>query len=182
LPAPGKTPILIVTGPPGVGKTTTAEVVAERSARAVHLESDAFFRFIRTGYVEPWKPESDEQNRNVMRIVAEAAAGYAGAGYFTIVDGIVIPGWFLEPLRDDLREAGHETAYAVLRAPLHTCEGRALDRDREPLADPQVIKQLWQSFADLGSLEQNAIDLDEETPGEAAEIIARRLADGLLRI
>ncbi|HSR93573.1 MAG TPA: AAA family ATPase [Solirubrobacterales bacterium] len=156
MPASGKAPILIVTGPPGVGKTTTTAALAARSTRAVHLESDAFFRFIRSGYVEPWNPESHDQNRIVMGIVARAAAGYAAAGYGTIVDGIVIPGWFLEPLRDAFHDAGHRVACAVLRAPLSTCMARARDRKREPLADPSVIERLWRSFADLGELERNA--------------------------
>jgi adenylylsulfate kinase-like enzyme len=86
-------PILILAGPPGVGKTTTARLLAAGSERAVHLESDLFFHFIRAGYVEPWKAESHEQNTIVMRIVAAAAAGYADAGYFTIVDGIISPRW-----------------------------------------------------------------------------------------
>jgi tRNA uridine 5-carbamoylmethylation protein Kti12 len=182
VPDSDETPILIVTGPPGVGKTTTAEVLAGRSARSVHLEADAFFGFIGSGYVEPWRPESHEQNRVVMRIVAEAAAGYAAAGYFTIVDGIVIPGWFLEPLSDALRSAGYPVAYAVLRAPLSVCTARALDREGEPLADPDVVEQLWQSFEGLGKLEQNAVDLDGENPGEAADMVAQGLADGRLAI
>jgi tRNA uridine 5-carbamoylmethylation protein Kti12 len=73
-------PILILTGPPGAGKTTTARLLTTGPERAAHLESDSFFHFIRAGYVEPWKPESDEQNTTVMRIVAAAAAGYAGGG------------------------------------------------------------------------------------------------------
>jgi hypothetical protein len=42
--------------------------------RAVHLESDLFWHFSASGYVEPWKPESHEQNTLVMEIVAEVAA------------------------------------------------------------------------------------------------------------
>jgi predicted kinase len=177
-----KTPILIVTGPPGVGKTTTSEILAARSTRAVHLEADAFFRFIRSDFVEPWKRESHDQNRIVMQIVARAAAGYAAAGYDTIVDGIVIPGWFLEPLRDALHEAGHPVAYAVLRAPLPVCMARVQAREGEAPIDSAPIEQLWQSFADLGDLERNALDLDGKNPDEAADIVARHLADGLLAV
>jgi tRNA uridine 5-carbamoylmethylation protein Kti12 len=182
MPAQVDTPILILTGPPGVGKSTTAEILAARSSRSVHLESDAFFRFIRSGHVEPWKPESHEQNQLVMRLVAEAAAGYAAAGYFTVVDGIVIPQWFLVPLREAFRQAGHDVAYAVLRAPFATCAARARDRERVPLAEPEVIERLWRSFEDLGELERNAIDLSGEGPEEAADLVAAHLSEGLLAI
>jgi hypothetical protein len=146
------------------------------------LESDAFFRFVRSGYVEPWKPESREQNEVVMRIVSGAAAGYAAAGYFTIVDGIVIPGWFFEPLRDALHGAGHQVAFAVLRAPLSVCAAQVQDREGEPPIDLGVIERLWQSFADLGELERNALDLSGESPDEAADVLAKRLGDGLLAV
>ncbi len=171
--------ILILSGPPGVGKTTTAAILAERSPRAVHLEADHFFRFVRSGYIEPWKPESQEQNEAVMKIVAGAAAGYADAGYFTIIDGIVIPAWFLEPLRDALEEAGHPVAYAVLRAPLSVCTARAQTREGQFLADPDAIKQIWESFADLGDLERNALDLDHRSLEQAADTIAERRARDL---
>src|SRR3954452_1317085 len=166
----GKPPILIVTGAPGVGKTTVSQMLAARSDHAVHLESDLFCRCVRSGYVEPWKPEAHEQNTTIMRIVADAAAGYAEADYFTIVDGIVIPGWFLEPLRDSLRDAGQPVAYAVLRAPLAVCVSRARSRGPGSLADPEVIERLWQEFADLGPLESNAIDVGTKSPDEVVDL------------
>ena len=164
-----------------MGKTTVARILAERSERAVHLESDHFFHFIRSGYVEPWKPESHGQNEVVMRIVAGAASGYAAAGYFTIVDGIVLPRVFFEPLRDALLEAGHPVAYAVLRARLELCAYRADAREPRPLADPEVIERLWHGFADLGPLETHAVDLDAEDPGEAADLLETRPRDGSLQ-
>jgi tRNA uridine 5-carbamoylmethylation protein Kti12 len=176
----GRDPVLIVTGPPGAGKTAASRLLARASPRAVHLESDHFFHFIASGYVEPWLPESREQNTAVMRIVADAAAGYAGAGYFTIVDGIVSPRWFFEPLRDRLRDAGHAVAYAILRPSLETCVSRASDRSPAQLADPAVVEQLWHQFAGLGPLERHVIDTGDETAAQTAETLAQHLRDGRL--
>jgi predicted kinase len=175
-------PVLILTGPPGAGKTTTARLLAAASERAVHLESDSFFHFIRAGYVEPWKPESHEQNTTVMRIVATAAAGYADAGYSTIIDGIISPRWFFEPLRDALQAAGHAVAYAVLRAPLATCASRVAGREASRLAGTSVIEQLWRDFADLGALDHHAFDSCGNSAEEIAEEVAQRLRDGLLGV
>jgi predicted kinase len=180
--APTQKPILIVTGPPGVGKTTAADILAGGSTPSVHLEADAFFRFIRCGYVEPWKAESHAQNRAVMRIVGRAAAGYSAAGYFTIVEGIVIPGWFFEPLCEALRDAGHAVAYAILRAPLSVCAERVQGREGEALSDAGAIEQLWRSFSDLGDLERNVLEVDGMGPEEVSASLARRLEDGLLQV
>jgi predicted kinase len=178
----GSSPVLILTGPPGVGKTTTAAALVARFSRAVHLESDLFFSFIRSGHVEPWMPESNEQNRVVMGIVAEAAARYAAAGYFTVIDGIVIPGWFLEPVRDALHAAGHQVALAVLRAPLPVCLERVQEREGPPSINPAAIEQIWQSFADLGDLEKNVIDVGTAGTDEVPETLARHLEEGGLLI
>jgi adenylate kinase family enzyme len=174
--------VLILTGPPGAGKTTTARLLAATSERAVHLESDSFFHFIRAGYIEPWKPKSHEQNTTVMRIVAAAAAGYADAGYFTIVDGIISPSWFFEPLRDALEDAGHAVAYAVIRAPLAVCAARAAGRQASRIADISVVERVWREFADLGALERHAIEDDGGSAEQVAEEVARRLRAGLLKV
>ena len=152
-----------------MGKSTTARLLARQSERAVHLEADRFFTFIESGFVEPWKAESHAQNETVMRIVGDAAAAYAGAGYFTIVEGIVIPRWFLGPLNDALRGTGHTVAYAVLRAPLDLCLAR---RDQ---IDAEVVESIWSQFHDLGELEPHAIDVAEATP----DAVVRELTDGL---
>lgn len=175
-------PVLILTGPPGAGKTTTADLLALRSGRAVHLESDSFFNFIRTGYIEPWKPESHEQNTTVMQIVAAAAAAYAAAGYFTIVDGIISPRWFFAPLRDALKAAGHTVAYAVLDAPLAVCVSRATTRQTSRIADASVVERLWHEFADLGPLERHAIDTEAKTVELIADDVTQRLRDRLLNV
>jgi hypothetical protein len=73
-------------------------------------------------------------------------------------------------LRDALRIAGHEVAYAVLRAPLAVCLSRAADRVAQPLAETQVVDRLWHDFAELGLPERNAVDIGARTPDEAADL------------
>lgn len=175
-PAMGERPVLILTGAPGTGKTTTASILAGRAPAAVHLETDAFFRFIRSGYIEPWRPESQAQNQVAMGIAGEAATAYAAAGYFTVVEGIVLPRWFLDPLRGTLRRAGFRVAYAVLRAPLPVCLDRIERRDGA--VDSDAVTKIWTEFEDLGELQANVLDVSEISPEEAANTIEQALAAG----
>jgi hypothetical protein len=115
-------------------------------------------------------------------ILAQAAAGYAGAGYFTIIDGIISPRWFFEPRRDTLQAAGHTVAYAVLRAPLAVCASRAASRDASRLTDTTVIEQLWSDFTDLGSLEHHAIASKDKSAEEVTKEVAERLRADLLDV
>ena len=59
--------LLVVTGPPGAGKSTVAALVADRLPRSVLVEGDAFFAFVRRDAIEPWLPESHAQNEIVDR-------------------------------------------------------------------------------------------------------------------
>jgi predicted kinase len=157
--------VVIVTGPPGAGKTTAARLLAEGHERAVHLETDWFFDAIVAGFVEPWKPESHAQNELVMDLSARVAAAYANDGYLTVLDGMLLPRWFLEPVRSHLAAAGCEVECAVLRPPLEVCAGRSR-------ADDAVVAQLWHEFAAV----EDAIDTSSCAPPEVVDLILRRLA------
>lgn len=150
--------------------------MAHRCECAAHVEADRFFGFIESGFIEPWKPESQTQNEVVMRIVADAAAGYAAAGYFTVVEGIVIPRWFLTPLRQALEAAGHQVAYAVLRVPLDVCVAR------RPAIEREVVENLWRQFDDLGELADHAVDTNSASPESVAAELSGRLKSGSLTL
>ena len=93
--------VVILTGPPGAGKSTVADILARQSETpTVHLHTDDFYdRYIKSGYILPWLPESQKQNETVTKAIAATAAAYAEGGYLTVIDGIVGP-WFLAPFRE----------------------------------------------------------------------------------
>jgi len=175
--------VLILSGPPGVGKTTVAAIFAQRAERSVHLEADRFFFFIRSGFVEPWDPASHEQNQMAMRTAAAAAASYATAGYETVFEGIVIPRWTLGVVRETLEVAGVPASYAVLRAPRAHCVARVQEREGHPDAHaPDVLAALCSEFDDLEAFERHAIDVAGLDPEQAAAAVAARLEGGDLAL
>ena len=97
--------IIVITGSPGTGKTTTASAVAKESdlEKSVHMHTDDFYHYLSKGAIPPHLPESNEQNLVVIEAFLEAAKRYVRGGYDVIVDGIVGP-WFLEPWLNIVQE------------------------------------------------------------------------------
>lgn len=87
--------LVIVSGPPGAGKSTVAAALAARRDPSVLVEGDAFFRFLHRGRVDPWLTEAHGQNIIVGEAAAAATARFAAGPFWTIYDGVVEP-WALE--------------------------------------------------------------------------------------
>ena len=134
--------VLILTGPPGAGKSTIADILTRQSeSPAAHLHTDDFYdRYIKSGYVLPWLPESQKQNETVTNAVAAAACTYAEGGYFTIIDGIVGP-WFLQSYRDAISALCAAILLAPNNADLRTNLGIALERSGKPIEAQQACDE-----------------------------------------
>ena len=106
--------IVVITGSPGTGKSTTASLVAKESDmdKSVHMRTDDLYHYLSKGALPPHLPESNEQNLVVIEAFLEAAKRYARGGYDVIVDGIIGP-WFLKPWQSLVREH-YEVHYIIL--------------------------------------------------------------------
>ena len=173
--SPGE--VVIVSGPPGSGKSTVSAALAESVELGVHLESDWFFRWIRSGFVPLHLPASHTQNTAVTDVVTDAAAGYAQAGYLVVWDGIVGP-WFLDRVVARLAARGVRVRYLVVRAERRTALARV--RERDGTTEVSGAEVMWDQFADLGELESHVVSGEGE-PGEVFGRCPAALAgDGLV--
>jgi cytidylate kinase len=170
--------LLILTGAPGSGKTTTAKALAAKIGSAkVHLHSDDFWHFIKNGYIQPYLPNANGQNEVVIKALANAVSSYALGNYFVILDGIIGP-WFLQPFIN-LRLPLH---YIVLRPPLSLAIERCRRRGGDTLTDPGPITSLYDQFSALGPLEKHVLPIGDETKDETLTRVIEVLWSGRCRL
>lgn len=170
-------PIVIVSGCPGSGKTTLSDALARSRSQGLHLLSDLFYGFPAEP-IDPTRPESRHQNTVIMRALARSARAFAEGGYDVFLDGVVGP-WFLPTLRDELT-GGPSVSYLVLRA----SEADALlrVRAREGPGASSRVRHMVAAFAELGALHPHALDTTGRTPEEVLLLAQQGLAEGRYRL
>lgn len=174
--------IVVVTGPPGAGKTTVSSALIRSRSRGVHLVADQVFRWIVSGYVPPWMPDAVGQNTTVVEVVAVAAARFAQGGYDVVVDGIVGP-WFLPEFVRAIGPPPEPIHYVVLRPSRQVARKRAMRRAQpEDLVDPIPIDAMYNAFEDLGLFESHVIDSSDQDLTATVGAIEEHLDDGLFAL
>jgi hypothetical protein len=172
-------PIVVISGPAGVGKSTASRLVAAEFERSALVEGDTFMAFIATGWVEPNLPAASHQNVVIGLAFVAAAIEYAAGGYTTVVDGHLFPP-ALEYLSRSGADRGVAVHYAVLRADLDTCWARASDRPegRWPL-ERESFDALHARFGTLDLNDRHVVDATASPDVVAAAVLAATRAGSL---
>jgi cytidylate kinase len=169
--------VVIVTGPPGAGKSTVSTALAALFHPSALVPGDVFFTFVRHGAVDPWLEEAAEQNAAVTES-AGAAVGRLAHRYDVVYDGVVGP-WLLPAF---LSAAGLESVhYVMLLPPLPVCVERVAARTNHGFTDLAAARHMWESFrSGVDGLEQHVVE-ESLTPTDLAALIARRVGENSLR-
>lgn len=168
--------LIVVTGPPGLGKSTVSALVADAHDPGALVAGDAFFGFLRRGEIPPWEPASLAQNQAVLE-ASGAAAGRLARHCTVVFDGILGP-WFLA---DFLAASGAGVLhYAVLSAPLATCLDRIAARVDHPFSDVAAASHMWREFDGADVEDRHRIDATAPA-AQVAEAILAGVASGTLR-
>ncbi len=176
--------LIIITGAMAAGKSTVAQLLAERLPRSVHLRGDVFRRMIVNGRADmapglpvPSAGEASAQLRLRYHLAMGVAEGYCAAG-FDVVWQDVIVGPELSALLDRLR---HHPTYLVVLAPdVDTLRGRELARAKggDRRYDPAELDRALRTDSPRRGY---WVDTSAQSPEQTVEDLLTNLARARVR-
>jgi len=166
--------VVVVTGPPGAGKSATADSLANLLDPSALVSGDAFFGFLRNGAIPPWLEEARAQNESVIQAAA-AAVGRLAEHRDVVYDGVLGP-WFLGMF---LRAVGvTHLHYAMLLPPLEVCLERVRSRRGHGFTDHRAAEHMWWEMKRAEVAPRHVVTEYEQPCAEVAALIAQSLEEG----
>ena len=175
--------VVLITGISASGKSTVAQLLAERFARGVHVKGDVFRRMVVRGRAEMTAEPSEEAWRQLRlryRLGAATADAFFEMGFSVVVQDVVL-GPVLEEYVTAIRS---RPLVVVVLAPVPSVvaareEGRAKVAYRDGHLGIAALDTSLRSETPRFGL---WLDTSDQTPQQTVdEIVARGLAEGEVR-
>lgn len=171
--------VIAITGIMAAGKSTVAQVLAERLARSVHVRGDVYRRMIvngRASIVPSGGADMADELRLRHRLSAMVASTYADAGYTTVVQDIILG----EHLGEYVKQVTVRPLGVVALAPrTDVVADRERTRQKSGYVDgwtPEMMQADLRRTPRLGLW----LDTSDQTPEQTVDEILARLTETLV--
>ena len=160
--------LILLKGAPGVGKSTTAKLLAQHYPSGVRLEVDTLRQMVIS---VDWTNQAE--HRNLLKLSAQLAAGFLRSGFAPVIlvdtfSGDKIDG-FIAAFRSECPQS--RSLVAVLHASDDVLRGRMLNREAGAFRDVAIAMRInLESVRDARPFEQ-LLDTSTLSPGDAAGVI-----------
>lgn len=139
--------IIIITGPPGSGKSTISKKLAERVDKGVAINIDDIRKMVKAGYALPWleTSESRDQRNLATKNICDIANNSIDMGFDVFIDDIILN----KKLIDNYKKSLHNKINFFLLLPSkETLFKRLKDRREDDVMFDRANK-LHKSFSSI---------------------------------
>lgn len=173
--------VLILTGPPGAGKSSVAQAICERFDRMIHISVDDLRHWVKAGYRHPWMEDAQthEQRRMATANAAALARNAVDFRYAAIIDDVVYEPGDVAGYREALAGINAEVQFVTLLPTLEVTLAR--DASRSDASLPERVRTLHAAYASAiaaGTLPGAVID---SGPDADEWVSADRVQDAISR-
>lgn len=169
--------VTLISGLPGVGKTTVARALASAFPRGVHLDTDDIGEnFIVSGLVLPGGDPGDESERQLALRrdnIIVLARNFAEAGFDVVISDVVL---WPDLLDVYVTELATELRFVLLTASPEAISARDAGREKQ-VAEAWSHLRAAQDAWDSPGLR---LDTSAQTLDETLQVIRRRWSDAAL--
>ena len=175
--APGS--VVLITGIPAAGKSTTAQLLAERLPKSVHLRGDLFRRLIVNGganMLPDRRADAINQLQLRYRLAAAAADLYAEAGFAVAYQDVLMEA----DLAAQIERIRSRPLYVVGLLPSQEAvEQRESTRDKKAY-DPWTVAELDDALRNRTPRIGLWLDTSAQRPEQTVDELLARAAEALI--